>query len=123
VTSRVSRTFLLAAAVFVSGCVAGCHSDHIDTTIENRTGAAVQLLEVDYPSASFGDDRLDAGAIYRYRFQVRGSGQLTLQYTDPSGREIHIKGPTLVEREHGQLQIVLQPEGKAEFFPHFLPGP
>jgi hypothetical protein len=123
VTHRKSCRFLLAASVAASGFLAGCRSYHIDTTIENRTGAPVQLLEVDYPSASFGDDRLDAGSVFHYRFQVRGSGPLAIQYTDPSGREIHIKGPTLVERQHGQLQIVLLPAGKAEFLPQFLPGP
>ena len=42
--------------------LAACHSYHIDTTVENRTGGAIQLLEVDYPSASFGADSLAAGA-------------------------------------------------------------
>ena len=57
---------------------AGCHSYHIDTTIENHTGAAIQLLEVDYPSASFGTDNIAPGADFHYRFQVRGDGPLTL---------------------------------------------
>ena len=113
---------LLAPAVLACAFLAGCHSYHIDSTIENRTGAPVQLLEVDYPSASFGDDRLDAGAVFHYRFQVRGSGQLTIEYTDPSGRQIHINGPALVEPQHGQLQIVLLPAGKAEFLPQLVPN-
>ena len=58
-----------------------CHSYHIDTTIENRTGAAIQLLEVDYPSASFGADRSPSGAVFHYRFQIRGSGPLKITYT------------------------------------------
>jgi hypothetical protein len=123
VKHRRGRARLPVAFVIASAFLVGCHSYHIDTTIENRTGAPVQLLEVDYPSASFGDDRLDAGAVFHYRFQVRGSGQLAIQYTDASGREIHIKGPTLVERQQGQLQVVLEPDGKAAFVPQLTSQP
>ena len=105
---------LLAPILFA---VSACHSYHIDTTIENRTGAPIQLLEVDYPSASFGVDRLEAGAIYRYRFQVSGSGPLKIEYTPLDGRQVQISGPTVVERQQGQLQIVLLPGAKANFVP------
>src|SRR5579863_858302 len=55
-----------AAAVCLSACVLvpGCHSYRIDVVVENRTGAALDLLEVDYPSASFGADKLASGADY-----------------------------------------------------------
>jgi hypothetical protein len=97
--------------------VAGCHSYHIDTTIENRTGAGIQLLEVDYPTASFGADTLASGADFHYRIQVLGSGELKITYTDPANKQIRIAGPTLVQRQQGRLEIVLLPNGKAEFHP------
>jgi hypothetical protein len=122
VKHRSSTTFLVFLTAVACLFIFGCRSYHIDSTIENRTGAPVQLLEVDYPSASFGDDSLDAGAVFHYRFQVRGSGQLTIEYTDPSGHQIHINGPALVELQHGQLQIVLLPAGKAEFLPQLVPN-
>jgi hypothetical protein len=122
VKHRRATLFLVSSLAIACLFIAGCRSYHIDSTIENRTGAPVQLLEVDYPSASFGADRLDTGAVFHYRFLVRGSGQLTIQYTDPSGRQIHINGPTLVERQHGQLQIVLLPGGKANFRPQLVPS-
>jgi len=111
------------ASILILALISGCHSYHIDTTIENRTGAPVQLLEVDYPSASFGADRLESGATFHYRFQVRGSGPLSIQYTDSNGHPAHINGPTLVEGEHGQLQIVLLPEAKAAFQMQLTPAP
>ncbi len=94
-----------------------CHSYHIDTTIENHTGADIQLLEVDYPSASFGADRIASGALYHYRIQVNGSGPLKITYTGAGEKQIQIAGPTLVERQQGQLTIVLLPAGKAQFIP------
>jgi hypothetical protein len=103
--------------------LAGCHSYHVETSVENRTGGAIQLLEVDYPSASFGDNRLDAGGVFHYRIQVRGSGPLKVQYTTGDERQVHIDGPTLAERQQGSLQIVLLPNGNAEFHPKLTPQP
>jgi len=96
---------------------AGCHSYHIETTVENRTGGAIQLLEVDYPSASFGADSLASGGEMHYRIQLRGSGPLKVQYTASDGRQAQMDGPTVAERQEGQLEIVLLPGGKAEFHP------
>jgi hypothetical protein len=112
----------LCAAIFLPALVfSGCHSYHIDSTIENRTGAAIQLLEVDYPSASFGADSLASGADFHYRFQIRGSGQLKITYTAANGRAVQIKGPNLRERQQGQLEMVLEPDGKAEFHSQLTP--
>jgi hypothetical protein len=101
---------------------AACHSYHIETTVENRTGGAIQLLEVDYPSASFGSDSMVPGALLLYRIQVRGSGPLKVQYTAADGRQIVLNGPMLEERQEGGLRIVLLPGGQAEFEPHLLPS-
>jgi hypothetical protein len=104
--------------------IAGCHSYHVETTVENRTGEAIQLLEVDYPSAGFGAGSLAAGAVFHYRIQLRGSGPLKVQYTAGSGRLAHlvqIDGPALTERQEGRLEIVLLPEGKSNFLTELTP--
>ncbi len=97
---------------------AGCHSFHIDVAVENRTGAPIRLLEVDYPNASFGADQLASGATFHYRIQVQGSGVLKVQYTDPHEHPVQIQGPSLAEGQEGTLEIVLLRGGKAEFHPH-----
>lgn len=112
-----SKALLAAFLSPVLLAASACHSYHIDTTIENRTGAPIQLLEVDYPSASFGADQLAAGAVFHYRFQVSGDGPLKVQYTAPNHRQVQITGPSLVNSQQGQLVIVLLPAGKAEFHP------
>jgi hypothetical protein len=110
---------LVAAALTASS---GCHSYHVETTVENRTGAPIQLLEVDYPSASFGADALAEGAVYHYRIQLLGNGPLKVQYTVGEGHQTQITGPTLTERQEGKLEIVLLPGGKAEFHPDLSPA-
>lgn len=119
--------FLAAVALPALASIAGCHSYHIETTVENRTGAAIQLLEVDYPSASFGANSLAANAVFHYRIQLRGSGPLKVLYTandgSPVQQQIQIDGPVLTERQEGSLQIVLLPAGKATFHPELTPAP
>ena len=83
---RLRGWILAAIAIPAIGMAMGCHSYHIETTVENRTGAAIELLEVDYPSASFGSDRLAADGVYRYRIQLRGDGPLKVQYTGADGK-------------------------------------
>jgi hypothetical protein len=116
-TRRILAALLLPAVA----CVAGCHSYHVETTVENRTGEPIQLLEVDYPSASFGVDKLASGADYHYRFQITATGPLKVQYTNPAGRQSQIDGPTVAEHQEGSLEIVLLPNGKAEFHPELSP--
>jgi hypothetical protein len=94
----------------------------VETSVENRTGAPIKLLEVDYPSASFGDESLAAGAVFHYRIQLQGSGPVKVQYTEPGGNQPQLTGPQVAERQEGQLEIVLLPGGKAEFHPHLTPA-
>ncbi|MGB6687674.1 MAG: hypothetical protein WBE76_07515 [Terracidiphilus sp.] len=111
------------AGIFATilGAVSGCHSYHVETTVENRTGEPIQLLEVDYPSASYGADSLAAGADFHYRIQLEGKGQLKVLYTTAGGKPVQITGPALEERQEGRLEIVLLPAGKAEFHPQLTP--
>lgn len=114
--AKVSAIFLLMAFL------TGCHSAHIAVTVENRTEAPIELLEVDYPSASFGADRIESGADFHYRIQVRQSGPVKVQYTEtPTHTVRQSSGPNLYEGQNGQFEIVLLPAGKMEFHPHVQP--
>src|SRR3974390_1712705 len=110
-SNRILATCWLSLAVLLGGCP----SYRIDATVENHTGGAITQLEVDYPSASFGANSLAADAVFHYRFQVRGTGPVKVQYTSADGRQVQITGPTLHEKHEGGLNIVLAPAGKAAF--------
>ncbi len=108
-----NRAALLAlASLLLSG---GCHSAMVDATVQNRSGLAVSLLEVDYPSASFGTQDLPSGADFHYRFKVLGSGALKLTYTDSQRHDHASSGPTLREGAEGLLLITLNPSGDARW--------
>jgi hypothetical protein len=110
----------LALAAMVTA--SGCHSTHIDITVENHSGGPIRLLEVDYPNASFGADDIASEGTMHYRIQLQGNGPVKVQYTARDGKLIQISGPQVVEHQEGKLEIVLLPNAKADFLPH-LTGP
>jgi hypothetical protein len=115
---QIGLLVLTACIVLLSAC----HSYHIEATVKNDTGGPISLLEVDYPSASFGGDAVAAAGEFHHRIQTRGSGPLKVQYTDGRGKQIQITGPTLYENQEGRIEIDLLPDGKADFRPALNPA-
>ena len=89
----------------------GCHSPYVATTVSNHTTQPIELLEVDYPSASFGTQNLAPGADFHYRFKVLGSGSMKLLYTDSAHHDHKSDGPFLKEGAEGPLTIVIADSG------------
>ena len=88
----------------------GCHSAFVAASITNHTGGAIRLLEVDYPSASFGTQDLANGAEFHYRFKLIGNGPVKLSWTDAVQKDHESVGPTLTEGQEGKLSITVGPE-------------
>ena len=118
--SRQTTTFAVVALACTF--LAGCRSPHVDMTVVNHTGDEIRLLEVDYPSASFGADTLAAGASLHYRVALQGSSDLKVQYTAPANILRQATGPSVAEGQNGRLEIDLLPGGKAEFHPELQPA-
>jgi hypothetical protein len=117
-----TRFKAVAAASLGLAVLAGCsHSAHVEVTVENRTGGPIRLLEVDYPSASFGADSLAAGAAMHYKIQLQDKGQIKVQYTTADNHQVQMAGPQLAQGQEGKFEIVLQPAGKADFKPDLKP--
>jgi hypothetical protein len=89
----------------------GCKSAYVEADVRNATGAAVSLVEVDYPSASFGVETLGAGATYHYRFKILGDGPTKVMWTDAARKEHSVAGPTLREGQQGALTVTIQDGG------------
>ena len=91
----VNLVVLALAAVLTLG---GCHSAYIAATIANRIASGpLSLIELDYPSASFGTQTLAPGQDFHYRFKVLGSGPTRILWTDAAYQDHKNPGPTLHE--------------------------
>ncbi len=91
----------------------GCRSAFVAAELKNDTLSPLSVVEVDYPSASFGTQSLAPGGTFRYRFKILGSGPTKLTYTDMQGHEHTVTGPTLQEGTEGSLAIRISPAGVA----------
>ena len=91
--------------------LAGCRSPYVAATVSNRSTQPIDLLEVDYPSASFGTQSLAPGAEFHYRFKVLGSGNVSLTYTTTAFRNKKSEGPFLKEGDQGPLRVTIAADG------------
>lgn len=101
--------------------LSGCRSAFVSAELKNDTSDTLSVVEVDYPTASFGTQSLAPGASFRYRFKILGSGPLKLTYTDQQGHDHTATGPTLEEGGAGSLAIRITPGGVA-WEPHLAPA-
>jgi hypothetical protein len=113
----LKKTCASAAAVLACFSLSACSSPYVQSTIVNHTGGRVQLIEVDYPSASFGTQQIDSNATYHYRFKVMLSGPVKITYTGAGNRIHAVTGPTLTQGQRGTLIITLDGNGKVIWTP------
>jgi hypothetical protein len=106
----VPRLTIIAIAA-VTLAFTGCRSPYVATTVSNHTASPLALIEVDYPSASFGTQTLVPGANFNYRFKVLGAGFMKVTWTDSNRKELSSKGPYLKEGAEGPVTITIAPDG------------
>ena len=115
--NRLRQNTLAIVALFVCLGLTACHSPFVKTSIANHTGNTVKLIEVDYPSASFGTQQIADNATYHYRFQIQGPGKVKISYTDEDNKVYKSTGPELIKNQEGSLLVTLEPDGKVTWVP------
>ena len=101
---RITRCAVAGVAL---AALTGCHAHYVSMDVHNATSQPVSLVEVDYPSASFGMDTLAAGADYHYRFKIIGDGPTKLLWTDANRHNHTANGPSLREGQEGTLTATI----------------
>ena len=116
---RLKRNSLAFIALFACLGLTACLSPFVETSIVNHTGSTVRLIEVDYPSASFGTQQIADSETYHYRFQIQGPGKVKISYTGANNKVYKATGPELEKNQEGPLVITLEPDGKVVWAPQF----
>lgn len=106
------------SALFILLAV-GCRSRFVAVTIENDTEHPLQMVELDYPGASFGVSTLAPHAVYSYRFKAIGSGALSLSYME-AGSTRTAAGPPLSDAEGGTLHVLVRERGVVNWDPSWI---
>ena len=107
--TRATRRLLASSftLIFAGLAITGCKSAFVEAVVRNETAQPVSLIEVDYPSASFGRALLAPHAEFHYRFKILGSGATRVQWTDSQRKEHTVSGPELHEGKQGRLAIAI----------------
>ena len=103
--SRGSRALVLSLPLLTA--LTACRSAYVEADLQNASGQPVTIVEVDYPSASFGTDALAAGATFHYRFKILGSGATKVSWTDSAHKDHSVPGPELHEGQAGHMQVTI----------------
>jgi len=74
-------------------------------TVTNHRATPIGLIEVDYPSASFGVQALAPGAQYQYRFKVIGTGPMAVVWNEGGQNQKKSSGPVLHEGDAGTVDV------------------
>lgn len=101
---RALRAFVL---IFSCAVLAGCRSRVVEVKLINASPQPLTIIVVDYPSATFGVDKLGPGATYQYPIKPVATGPLKVQFTDAQGHSHSYTGPALHKNDQGQLTVTL----------------
>lgn len=97
------RTFLFAALTLL----VGCRSRVVNVKLINTSQKPLSIIVVDYPTATFGVDKLEPGATYQYPIKLLGTGPLNIQFTDADGHNHTYTGPALHKNDEGSVTVQL----------------
>jgi hypothetical protein len=124
---RQLRAVCALIAAITTLVLSGCHrspasgehpgehqANAFEITIRNE-GPDIHQLEVDYPSASFGQDFLASGASYHYYPKIIGSGPVKVTFNDVNGKSHTATGPVLQEGLRKELVIVIGEGERIDF--------
>jgi hypothetical protein len=113
-----STVSLSLGALLLCLFAAGCRSAFISATITNHSGEPLSLIEVDYPSASFGLGSLAPDGQFHYRFKIQGSGPIKMQFTDAAGKAHNVSGPDMAEGDDGTLEVTIGSSKDVSWIPN-----
>lgn len=99
------RSVLTFAALSICLAGLGCRSAEVTATVMNQRSTPLGLIEVDYPSASFGVQALAPGERYQYRFKVIGTGPMSVLWSEGGQDQKRNSGPVLREGDNGTVDV------------------
>jgi hypothetical protein len=85
----------------------GCRSHMITVKLTNSSSQPVSTIIVDYPSATFGKDKLAPGETFVSQIRITDAGPVKVQFTDAKGGNHTYTGPTVRPEEIDPVSINL----------------
>jgi hypothetical protein len=99
------RTARVCFALLLCAFLAGCRARMITIKLINTSAQPISTVIVDYPSATFGKDKLAPGETFTSPVKLTDDGPLKVQFTDANGSNHTYTGPVLHRNEGGSIAI------------------
>jgi uncharacterized lipoprotein YajG len=93
--------------------LAGCRAHMLSIRVVNTSTEPISTIIVDYPSATFGKDKLAAGETFSSLVKITDSGPLKVQFTDAKGSAHTYTGFPLHPDAEGSIEITLNQQNAA----------
>ena len=78
-------TIKVCFASLLFAFLAGCRAHMVKIKLINTSAAPLSTIIVDYPSATFGKDKLAPGETFSSTVKLTDDGPLKVQFTDANG--------------------------------------
>lgn len=105
-------TILRSAALFiVLVALAGCRAHMITITLINTSAQPISTIIVDYPTATFGKDKLAPAESFSSPVKITDDSALKVQFTDANGGNHTYTGPVLHRNQEGSIYIRFDQNG------------
>jgi hypothetical protein len=98
-----SLRWVIAAAFALS--LSGCRAHMVTIKLVNTSANPLSTIIVDYPSATFGKDKLAPGETFSSPVKLTDDGPLKVQFTDANGGNHNSTGPVLHKNQEGMIEI------------------
>jgi hypothetical protein len=105
------KTYRCAGLLVILLAMAGCRSHMVTISLVNTSKEAVSTVIVDYPSATFGKDRLAPSETFSSPVKLTDTGPIKVQFTDAKGATHNYTGPVVLPNAEGTVEIKLDQSG------------
>lgn len=102
---RLISPFILCLAL------AGCHSHVVKVNLTNTSKDIVKTIIIDYPTATFGKDKLSPGETFSYAIKPLETGLIRIQFTDAKGSIHTYNGSQLHKNDEGSIEVDFSQSG------------
>lgn len=99
------RTARVCFALLLLAFFTGCRAHMVKIKLVNTSAGPLSTIIVDYPSATFGKDKLAPGETFSSTVKITDDGALKIQFTDANGGNHTSTGPVLHKNQEGVIEI------------------
>jgi hypothetical protein len=99
------KFFRCIVALVIVAALAGCRAHMVTFKLINTSAQPISTIIVDYPSATFGRDKLAPGETFASPVKLTDDGALKIQFTDANGKNHVSTGPELHKNQEGMIEV------------------